>query len=219
MKFLEKQRSIELRHNGLSYSEIKNLLNVSKSTLSNWLKNIELTNDQKNRLSKLQTSAYLGAKKNQVKSQLHHKQIIETAKNQAIHLFHDSFFVTGLMLYWAEGSKNSNRIQFTNSDPLMIKIMMKWFRNYCEIPEEKFRIGLFVHSLHIKEDYLQFWSKITKLPLKQFNRSYIKPTILSNRKNKLYEGTCAIKINSRDLLSKVTGWLDAAKEYFLLKNV
>lgn len=211
MDFSKKILAIQLRKEGKSYSEIKSIIDASKSTLSNWLKDIELTRKQKLRLSKLQATAYLGAKKIQAKSLAHHKEIKEKAEQDFAKLVKNQFFVAGLMLYWAEGSKNVGSVQFSNSDPEMIRLMMKWFRKFCNVPEKKFRIGLFVHSLHIKENYLDFWSKITSLPINQFNRPYIKPTIFSKRKNKLYEGTCVIKIHNRNLHSRILGWIEGAK--------
>ena len=211
MDFSRKIKAIELRKNGSSYSEIRKVLNTSKSTLSNWLKDIELTDGQKTRLSRLQATGYIGAKANQAKSQAHHNKIREAAKKEALPLSNNVAFVSGLMLYWAEGDKRTGRVQFSNSDPAMIKLMMKWFRQFCEVPEEKFRIGLFIHSLHINQDYLAFWSKVTGVPASQFNKPYIKPTIFSIRKSRLYEGTCVIKVHSKDLASKILGWLEGVK--------
>jgi len=219
MDFSRKIKAIELRKNGSSYSEIRKFISISKSTLSTWLKDIELTDEQKKRLTRLQATAYLGAKKNQAKSIAHHNEIREAAKKEVLSLVKNSFFVSGLMLYWAEGDKRSGQIQFSNSDPEMITLMMKWFRKFCKVPETKFRIGLFLHSLHIREDCLKFWSRITALPTSQFNQPYIKPTIFSNRKNKLYEGTCVIRIHNKDLLSRILGWIDGVKDTFSDLNI
>lgn len=215
MEFSKKTQAIQLREEGKSYSEIKNAVNVSKSTLSRWLKDVELTEEQKVRLSSLQATAYLSAKKKRVVSLEHHEKIKEKAGEEAFKLAKNQFFVAGLMLYWAEGSKNIGSVQFSNSDPVMIKIMMRWFRQFCAVPESKFRIGLIIHSLHIKEDCLSFWQKVTSVPLKQFHRPYVKPSTLSNRKNKLYEGTCKIVIHNRDLLSKIIGWKNCLEKIFL----
>ncbi len=214
MKFAKKLKAIELRREGLSYSEINSSINVSKSTLSNWLKDIELTDEQRVRLSRLQATAYLGAKIIQARSLAHHKEIRESAQKEVPNLLNNRLFIAGLMLSWAEGDKRSGEVQFSNSAPEMIKLMMKWFREFCKVPESKFRIGLFLHSLHVRDNCLEFWSKITGLSTGQFNKPYIKPTIFSNRKNKLYEGTCVIRVHSRDLMSKILGWLDGIKEAF-----
>ncbi|MEW6101954.1 MAG: hypothetical protein AB1481_06645 [Candidatus Omnitrophota bacterium] len=219
MYFNEKIKAVELRKEGSSYSEIKKIINVSKSTLSEWLKDIPLTEEHKKRLTRLQATAYLGAKKLQERSKFHHEEIRRKAKDELCILADNSFFVSGLMLYWAEGDKRSGRLQFSNSDPEMIKLMMSWFRKFCKVPEQKFRICLFLHTLHTREDSLEYWADITGLPLKQFNRPYIKPTIYSNRKNKLYNGTCVIKIHSRDLWSKILGWIEGIKEVFLNQRI
>jgi len=215
MDFSKRLKAEELRKNGLSYSEIKKVVPAAKSTLSRWLKDIELTGEQKQRLSGLQATAYLGAKKNQAKSLAHHKDIRDVAKKEALALINEPLFIAGLMLYWEEGDKRSGRIQFSNSDPDMIRLMMKWLRKFCKVSETRFRIGLFLHTLHIREDCLKFWSEVTDVPLNQFNKPYIKPTIYSNRKNKLYEGTCVIKVHSKELLSKVLGWLEGVKNTYV----
>lgn len=194
------------------------MVRVSKSTLSNWLKDIELTKEQKNRLNKLQATAYLGAKKNQLRSLKHHNEIKARAQIEAAKLLKDPFFAAGLMLYWAEGGKKFGSVQFSNSDPAIIKIMMLWFRKFCPVSESKFRVGLFIHSLHTRKDCQKFWQEITSIPITQFHKPYIKPTIFSNRKNRLYEGTCKIVIHSRDLLSKIIGWKNGAEAVFL-KNI
>ena len=35
------------------------------------------------------------------------------------------------MLYWAEGSKRRNCVEFTNSDPDMMRRFVKFLRRYC----------------------------------------------------------------------------------------
>jgi hypothetical protein len=215
MKFSNKIQAVQLREQGKSYSEIKNIVQVSKSTLSSWLKDIELTKEQTGRLSKLQATAYLSAKKKQSASLKHHNEIQIAAQKESTKLAKDSFFVAGLMLYWAEGNKSFGSVQFSNSDPIMIQIMMRWFRKFCFVPENKFRIGLIIHSLHIREDCQKFWQGITSVPLTQFHSPFVKPSIFSSKKNKLYEGTCKIVIHNRDLLSRIIGWRKGVTDNFL----
>lgn len=50
MKKALKEKAIELREQGLSYNEILLQVDVAKSSLSYWLRNIKLTEEQKNRL-------------------------------------------------------------------------------------------------------------------------------------------------------------------------
>ncbi len=209
MKFKEKIKAIQLRKQGKSYSEILKKISVSKSTLSLWLRDIELTKKQKKLLLKgRQKSRYAGAKARQKQRVEKTKKIIELAKKEAKKNYKNSLFLSGLMLYWAEGDKSDiqEEVKFTNSDLVMIKLMIKWFQNICKVPKNKFRIALHIHTLHCRANIEQYWSKITKIPLTQFHKTQIKPTSLKHRKNPLYNGTCAVIIYNKNLFRKIKGW-------------
>lgn len=215
MRFEDKIVAINLRRKGRSYSEILKKIKVSKSTLSNWMKDIKLTPEQNGRLTtKRELAGYKGAKANQKYTEKRRRLIIEQARNEVPQLIKNPLFLAGLMLYWAEGGKTEEKVKFSNSDSSMIKLMMRWFREICHIPEHKFRITLYLHTLHVRKDARNFWSNITGIPPSQFTKDMIKSTIYSQRTNKLYEGTCRIAIHSVDLFRKITGWQTGTIEYF-----
>jgi len=56
------------------------------------------------------------------------------------------FFVAGIMLYWAEGSKGGKDVRVSNSDQIFVQFMMRWFRECCHIPEDHFRASLHYHE-------------------------------------------------------------------------
>jgi len=210
MKLKEKIKAIRLRKLGKSYSEIRKKVKVSKGTLSLWLRDIELTPEQEERLyvELRQKNAYRLAKDNQQKRVEKTKKIITEAKKESKLLFKNPLFLCGLMLYWAEGDKSEKEeiVKFSNSDPLMIKLIMEWFRKICKVPEEKFRITIHMHELFCRKDIEKYWAKLTHVPLSQFYKTQIKPTSLRYRKNPLYNGTCAIRIENRDLFRRIKGW-------------
>ena len=210
MKLTEKTEAVRLRKLGRSYKEIRKKLSISKGTLSLWLRDIGLTEKQKERLyvELRQKNAYRLAKFNQTKKKERSKLIIAQAEKESVVLFRNPLFLSGLMLYWAEGDKSEDReaVKFSNSDPLIIKLMMRWFREICNIPEKKFRIALHIHELFCRKDVEKYWSKLTDIPFTQFHKTQIKPTSLRFRRNRLYNGTCAIVINSKDLFRKIKGW-------------
>lgn len=202
----------ELRKRGLSFSEIiSQIPNLSKGTLNGWLKDIKLTKQQKERLmSKVKNGAEKGRLKgaftNHQKRVEITERVINSAKDEVKNRVTDSFFTNGLMLYWAEGDKTQERVGFTNSDPLMIKFMMRWFRDICGVSEEKFRIYLSIMTLHNKKESEKFWSEITEIPMDKFNKTHIKPTTLKGKRNPSYMGTCRIVISDKNLFRRITGW-------------
>lgn len=53
-RIIDRQKAIELRKQGKTYSEIRNELKVSKSTLSEWISKFPLTSEQMNLLKKIE---------------------------------------------------------------------------------------------------------------------------------------------------------------------
>lgn len=210
MKLQEKFNAIRLRKQGKSYREIKKRVGVSKGTLSLWLRDIELTHRQLAVLLRgREKSRYAGAKANQSKRVERTKEITNAAKEEAKYAYHTHpLFLAGLMLYWAEGDKSQTRevVKFSNSDPEMVKLMMKWFRTVCRVPEERFRICIHMHALHCRPEIEKYWSQIASVPLNQFHRTQVKPTSLRYRRNPLYNGTCAVSVQNRNLFRRISGW-------------
>ena len=212
MKNWERKEIVrQLRKCGLSYKEIRQKISfcISKSTISNWCKDIELTNKQKDRLDKLfKQGSYrgrlLGPKIIQVKRAKEIEEIKERAKSEILPLNRNEFKLAGLMLYWAEGAK-SRYVDITNSDPFLISFMTEWLRVICRVPKEKFRASLHLHSGQNEEQIKRYWSKLTNIPICQFGKSYIKREGSGHRKNRIYKGTIKIRVCDSNLLYRILG--------------
>ena len=215
MKNWERKQLVTcLRRQGLSYSEIKQTtpFAISKSTISEWCKDIELTYEQKNRLDKLfkdgsYRGSLLGSKKTQLARAKEVAEIKENARLEIAPLSKNEFKTAGLMLYWAEGNKK-HRVGVSNSDPRLIRFMMKWLREICEVIDTRFKVYLNIHSGQDEAKIKKFWSRIIDLPVSQFGKSYIKKEGTGYRKNVLYNGTIKVEICNKDLLYKILGWIE-----------
>jgi hypothetical protein len=207
VKYRKKLRAIKLRKDGNSYGNIRKIVKVSKSTLSIWLRDVEIDLDKRDTiLIGREKSRYLAAKARKNDRINRTKKIVDLAEKEFKLLVRKELFLSGLLLYWAEGDKKQERVKFANSDKNMIKLMMRWFREICRVPETKFRIALHIHNLHSPHEVVDYWSKITGVNKNQFNKVYIKKTTLKNRRVPLYEGTCSIIVNSKELFRKIVGW-------------
>lgn len=217
MKTAEKTLATKLRREGKSYNEILQSTKVSKGTLSAWLRDVPLTKEQiEEKFSKRQKNIALIAQRKRITKIKIVKETKSHASKEVKNIYPDPLFITGTMLYWAEGDKSidTEAVKFTNSDPKMIELMMHWLRTICLVPENKFRVALHIHSLHIKKDIIQYWSKITKIPVTQFHKTQIKKTALSFRRKPLYQGTCSIRVYDRQLFRKIMGWKNGLLEIF-----
>lgn len=202
----------QLREQGLSFSEImQKIPNLSKGTLNGWLKGVELSENQKQRLfARIKDGATKGRLKGAFTNHQRRMEItfeiINSAKKEVVERIMNPLFTMGVMLYWAEGDKSQERVGFTNADPTMIQFIMKWFREVCGTSEEKFRVALSIMTLHDKNASEKFWSEITGIPLSRFNKTRIKQTLLRGKRNPSYMGTCRIVISDKNLFRKIMGW-------------
>ena len=218
MKSAEKERAIQLRREGKTYSEILSEISVAKSTLSEWLKSVQLAKPQKQRITKKRKESALRgaqarrtARVTEVQS-LKHKGLADISE-----ISNRELWLIGVALYWAEGAKQhehspSTGIMFANSDPEMIVVFMKWLEQAgVSLPEIWFE--LYVHETRKSEsaDFRRWWARELGVPLQKLNRVYFKKgNPKTRRKNvgDLYHGLIRIKVNSSTTLNrKINGWV------------
>lgn len=220
LRIEEKQKAIELRIQGKSYKQIINAIpNLSKSTLSGWLKYVKLTPEQTKRLeNNLKKVIYTARVKSgwtrKERKRIEIKKSINEAKKELPCLLKSPLFLMGVCLYWAEGSKTQESIQFSNSDPRLIKIMIKWFRLVCKVPKKKIKVRIYIHKVYKNENCEDFWSKIVGLPIQKLAKTTYKPTRHKIKKNNDYKGVCRIEINDVNLFRRIMGWQQGIFEAF-----
>lgn len=216
-KLKKKLKAQELRRRGFSYREILLHVKVSKDTLSKWCKNIELTEDQKKRLleNKIfgQRKGSIIAADNKRKARVLRTQtIFKDALRDLGKLSRRDRFMTGIALYAGEGDKTDGKGGFANTDPLLIKFMIDWFREFCGISTSRFRGSIWLHEGLDEKRAKEYWSKLTGIPINQFYKTYIAISKINSkkiRKNIHEHGVFAIKFNDSDKQRRIIGWISA----------
>jgi transcriptional regulator with XRE-family HTH domain len=198
----DKQKALIMRKKGMSYSQIKEKLGISKSTLSGWLYSMPLSEKRIRELradNPIRIERYRNTMRTKRETRL--KEVYEKVSNDIGFLSKRELFIAGLFLYWGEGTKAQNSlVALTNTNPAMIKFFIKWLE-FLDVKKVDLKIKLHLYSnMNIKKS-LDFWSKELKIPTKQFYKSYIKKSDLKNvsYKNGFGKGTCSVIFGSRDL--------------------
>ena len=218
MKLELKAKAIKLRRQGKTFTEIQKLIGpVSKSSLSLWLKPVELTKEQKHRiLKKMASRSDLGRQKGGFTN--HQNRINRIVNLQAIansefeKLTNKPIFIPGLVLYLAEGSRKYERFQFMNSDPRLIKLMIKWLR-VLNISIADIQARLYIHHVYANENCENFWARMTNIPLSQFSKTIYKPTVYLLKKNPSYKGCLRVEVRGSELFWKVVKWGDMVNKF------
>lgn len=182
----------KLRRSGVSINQISLKLDVSKGSVSWWVRDIILTEAQ---LTKLKASEEKGRalgrlKTTQIKRDKRLKFLEEfdqAGTNKLSLLTENELFVAGLALYWAEGGKSfrNRRVEFCNSDPMMIKFILIWFERCFKVSKQDLKCVVGINQIHSSREVAvkKYWSDLTGIPLSQFRKTSFKKVV----NNKVYE--------------------------------
>ena len=198
----DKQKALEYRKKGYSYSQIKEKLKVSKSTLSGWLHNMPLS---EKRIRELQADNPIRIERYrntmQAKKDTRLKKVYKKVYKDIRILSKRDLFLAGLFLYWGEGTKASScSVVLTNTNPAMLKFFIKWLELF-NVKRQNLKVKLHLYSdMNVKQS-LDFWSKELKIPISQVRKPYIKKTSLKSLtyKNGFGKGTCSVMFDNRDV--------------------
>lgn len=210
MKATEKTIALQLRSEGMSIKDIANKISVAKSSVSIWVRNVELTSRQKEQLT-IKGHTIEAIEKRRISRLKNEKAkrdlVIDASKKNVPRISNRQLWLMGLMLYWGEGGKTRRTVRFSNSDPDLIKIMMMFFREICLVPEDKFRGHVHIHESLDHKNAENYWSNISNINIKQFYVTYRKPNKSSqNKKNSLPYGTMDVYVLDTNLFYKIVGW-------------
>jgi len=221
-KSLLKLEARKLRKRGVSVKKIANYLGVSKSSASYWTRDIILSVKQ---LENLRKSMLKGAELGRFRSALIQKKRrlkrLESSKQYGIktlaNLKEREFLIAGLALYWGEGSKKTQEVEFCNSDPKMIQFLLLWLQKCFAITVNDIRCNVGINEIHYKREQIvkQYWSKISGIPLVQFKKTSFKKV----KNKKVYEnfnehyGTLSVSVAKPSrFYYKIMGLIDGLSE-------
>jgi predicted transcriptional regulator len=224
MKIQEKNEAKLLRkEQGLSLTEIATRLNVAKSTVSLWVRDIELSQEQKNKLleqNPIFNNQQKGAKKLKDEALIRRKKYQEWGREKARE--NNIMHAMGCMLYWGEGAKSNNKwaLKISNSDCNLLRIFIRFLKICYGVKLEE--IVIHIHCYTNNEEEIKgiknFWLKNLNLPETCLRKTVINSVSkYSKRKrgNTLPYGTCHLAVNNVQIIQSVMG---AIQEYGEFKN-
>jgi transcriptional regulator with XRE-family HTH domain len=208
-KIAEKEAAIKLRKIGKSLREIEKILSIPRSTLSRWLRDVRLSENQKEKLRKKWLSAL--AKGRLKASQVHQERRIERINKikQEAKEFISGFTINKplgelifTLFYLSEGTKRENAVVIANSNPKILKGFLNLFRYLYQPDETKFRCCLHLRKDQSEEKLKDFWSRTLNIPKYQFHKTqFDKRTNKPTFKN--YKGVCVIHYFDMNLQRRI----------------
>lgn len=201
-----KNTALALRKEGLSYSEIKERVPVSKATLSKWFKEIKLSPIQRARLkAKRAEAAKRGTEKKIAKTIQAIEEIKKSSSREVGKISRREWWLLGIMLYWKNGHKGDLKkgVHFTSSDPEQIKLFLKWLREIGGLKKEEIKFDVFTNK---DDNPTAYWSKVTGFPEEYF------PSLYRYTKSQ-GKSLLRIRVKASSMLARqISGWIEGLKE-------
>ncbi|PIR85040.1 hypothetical protein COU15_03060 [Candidatus Kaiserbacteria bacterium CG10_big_fil_rev_8_21_14_0_10_45_20] len=220
MKVDEKKKAILLRKKGESIKEIARVLGVSKGSVSLWVRDILLTKQQRSILTArgFSKDAIEKRRLNRIgKTDKRHAIVFDAAKDSIQEISSRELWLIAVALYWGEGGKTrKGLVRISNSDPDLLRMIMRFFREVEGVPEEKFRCHVHTFSHLNAKKAEKYWSQITHIPLTRFYKTYVKQSTATQQKRDTTPyGTAQIYICDTALYLKMMGWIGRLRELSL----
>lgn len=214
-----KENAKKMRELGISLGDISRKLNITKSTLSFWCKDIVLSESA---IKKIKIKGKLKSVRGLLRySELKRKNRIErniTQKQEGTTLLgvlsDRDILMIGLGLYWGEGYKYENgEFGFTNSNPYMIRFYFKWLKLWnVEKDSLIFRLTLNEFFRKEEKDILSFWVNFLGVKKEQFSKTTFIQTNLKKASIKnieKYKGILRVKVRKgTHIRNKILGSIE-----------
>lgn len=217
-----KEQAIALRLQGKSYGQILHELRISsKGTLSVWFKKLSLTPDV---IQKLEANKRLAAKRGLLAFNRRRTEEIQRSNLQAQEvgeqdvgtLSKRELLLVGAALYWGEGTKSEffPRLAFTNCDPVMVRLFMRFIREILNVKDSSVYAGIHLYPNTDENMARRFWASQVGIDEQRFYivRQISKASKRLRRSNLLPHGTVVIKTSKRELFYRVKGMIKGLAE-------
>ncbi|MBT2525934.1 hypothetical protein J7E91_10905 [Streptomyces sp. ISL-99] len=207
-----REKARELRLQGLTYDQIQLELGCPKSSISLWVRDLPKPEprytDEERRALMNAGLAHLRATQD-----LERQEIKRVARESVGPLSDRELFLTGVALYWAEGSKDksyrrSEVLQFINSDPNVIKLYLRWLE-LLEVPRERMHFRVSIHESANAAEAEEFWADLARVDASTFQKATLKkhnPSTVRKNTADAYRGCLVIYVTkSADLYRRMEG--------------
>ncbi|MEI6191416.1 MAG: hypothetical protein WCG60_02445 [bacterium] len=198
-----KDEAISLRKKGKSIRNIEERLKIPRSTLSGWLKNIELSKSQKKVLDKKWREALVLARRGSML--WHNQQKLERLKKaeleadnvlNSIKIDKNSLDIALAMLYLGEGTKKGDITSVGNSDPLILKFFVEGIIKNYNFDRNKIKCELHLRADQNQNKIKKYWSTELNIPLCNFLATSFDKRTIGRKTYKDYKGVCIVRFGT-----------------------
>ncbi|QWB25100.1 MULTISPECIES: hypothetical protein [Streptomyces] len=208
-----RERARELRFQGWTYDRIEAELGCSRSSVSLWVRDLpkpepRYTPEEQRALMQA------GLTRLRATQEEERRSIRESAAQEVGDPTDRELFLTGVALYWAEGSKSKpydrrERAIFVNSDPGVIQVYLAWL-DLLDVSRERLRFRVLIHESADVDAAHRFWAELADIDPSAFAKPTLKkhnPKTVRKNTGDDYHGCLVVTVTrSAELYNRIEGW-------------
>lgn len=203
----------ELRLAGWTYPRIDEVLGVSKSSVSLWVRDLPCPELEPGRRALAPVAAAAWWRKERQRREIQRQQELSAVAESIGPLTERELLIVGAVAYWAEGGKRKpwnrqERLSFCNSDPDMIRLFCRWLK-LLGVTQDQMRVSVQIHESADVTHAERFWADVVGIPLHALAKTTLKRhNPKPGRKNvgDRYVGCCRIDVRqSKELYRRAEG--------------
>src|SRR5258708_281485 len=194
-----KEAAISLRLEGNYLKSIHRNLGIPLSTLSGWLKDIELSTEQTLHLQTVQRAALASARVKAAEWHRAQKTVrLLAAKKSAVDTLAQLDIDSAVldlalaMLYFGEGAKTGDRTTIASSDPMILQLVIKILKVNYNLPTTAFRCELHLRMDQDPDAIKLFWSEKLGIPPENFTNAAFDKRSEGRKTYEYYKGVCVL---------------------------
>ncbi len=212
-KIAERELARKLRKEGKSLRDIAALTKTSVASISKWVRDISLSEEQLFRLAANNPCGPTGIASREKAAASYRKrfrdirlnhQMIGKEKAKSFDLY-----LAGCMLYWAEGSKDRKSIGLVNCDDNLLRMFIRFLRECFAVKNEEIRIGITCYTGNglTVEQIENHWLDVLSLARDNLNKTAIdydkRPSKIKHSKHPY--GMCSIRVHKMPIVQEIFG--------------
>jgi len=205
------EQAVLFRKRGFTYAEIAKICNVSRGTVSNWLRHEEFSQaiaTQNKKRAVVENTKRLASinKARTTERKRQYADVVRGAETEYKHYRHNPLFVFGLTLYLTQGdTAASGTIRLTSSQTDLHRLFIRFLSEYMAVEKQSIRFWLLLYPDHDEVTCMKYWCKKTTLSPAQFYKNqYVQRR---SQKKSTHHGVGNTIIASVLLKKKLLAWV------------
>ncbi|MFE3941308.1 hypothetical protein ACFXPV_05420 [Streptomyces sp. NPDC059118] len=204
----------ELRLQGMTYDQIQMELGCSKGSISLWVRDLPKPERSRTAVEQARLAGRMRWDHELAVRDTRRQETKATARAEVGPMTDRELFLTGVALYWAEGTKDKpydrrESVVFINSDPDVIRVYLAWL-DLLGVKAERLCYRVMIHESADVAAAEHYWAGLAGIDAASLRKTTLKkhnPKTVRKNVGAEYRGCLVVRVSQgAELYRRIEGW-------------